>query len=158
MRSTILACGDCAAVLLAAGGERDTATTQIGLGATCQVHFVAASPQATSAILSGELFRGVTALEWGRAVVLAQRARATEPKPVETAPAPATSASSPAPLPPPWAPPLGPTHTQAFGPVTQVACSLLSAWSHGDGTQADPLMVENAAIVARQLLRATGGA
>jgi hypothetical protein len=195
MKASVFACGDCAAVLLAAGGERDTGTKEIGLGVTCQVHWVQAAPQATNAITSVDVGPSVAmaaskALEWGRAQVLARerredlreaavRVRAgvvrndeTQPAPVEVTPsagapveiAVSVPAASPRPRgalggdvapPPPWA---TPPASRELGPVTRVAADLLCAWSQGDGTKADLLTVENAAIVARQLLKATAGA
>src|SRR5271156_4473921 len=131
--TSILACGDCAHILLVDGAELDAVTRVIGLSAVCEVHWTDARPQATNAILSRVHSKAGAAM-----AIKAKRA------PVEVTPAPAAPpvdlavlvASPKAPLPAPWAAPLAPA---SDGPLTTIATALLCAWSHGDGTKADAL-------------------
>lgn len=146
MRSAVLTCGTCAAILFLRGGEKDSATTKIGLGVACQCHPTGNAPQATSSVLAPEQQTESDARVWARAEI--QKARAIEQE-KETKPALIDS--------PRWQSPY-PVAPALVGPLTEVSMRLLCSWTHGDGTAADELAIDNAVIVARRLLQRTQGA
>jgi hypothetical protein len=142
--SVVPACSDCAVVLVE-GGFRKASGGVIGLGTSCAVHPTGNAPQGTSLIDESprdvELLRALT-----RAAHLARHVSGHEPFLIRPNPADLEAEAAEdqghrAEL----------ERMHERNALHKTALALLTAWSHGDGTKADALGVENAVIVARQL-------